>query len=38
MSHEAKELLQIELEAQLHRLLDRIEELNDLMKILFSEI
>lgn len=38
MNYEAKELLRHEIEAQMHRLLDKIEILNDLIKVLFSEV
>jgi hypothetical protein len=38
MDVQAKEMLRIEVEAQLHRLLDKIEELNYLLQVLFAEI
>jgi hypothetical protein len=37
MSNESKEILITEINAQLHSILDELEALNDLVKIVFAE-
>ncbi len=38
MDLEAKSLIRAEIEAQIHKILDYIEILNDLLKTLFAEV